>query len=118
MADAYLAISQIATDPYMNDRVRACVTQQDHLGAIDIGDTSPAFWAADNAYLWASSPTWGEKWDYAMAAHPNDPEYQPGADPAVIPDADILATVQALAPVAPPSSDIATDPDPDAPVPS
>jgi hypothetical protein len=104
MADAYLAISQIAADEAMNNRVRACVTQQDHLGAIDINSAAPAFWAADNAYLWASSPTWGEKWDYALSTG-ND---NPGADAAVITDGDILATIQALAPLPPPPEEPAT----------
>lgn len=92
MADAYLAISQIAADQFMNDRVRACAAQQ------DVPDY--AAWTLANQYRWASSPSWGEKWDSALAAHPDpDPEnpYYPGADPAVISDADILATVQALA---------------------
>lgn len=93
MADAYLAISQIATDQFMNDRVRACAAQQ------QVPD--PATWTLANQYTWAASPSWGEKWEYALAAHPDDgdpdtPAYEPGADPAVITDADILATVQAL----------------------
>ena len=89
MADSYLAISQIASDAYMNSRVRACAAQQ-HV-------EDEGAWTMENQYRWASSPSWGEKWDYSLAAHPDDPEYFPGADSAVITDADILATVQALA---------------------
>jgi hypothetical protein len=104
MADSYLAISAIAANMTMNERVRACATQQAHLGnAPDIDD--PIVWTAENRYLWASSPEWGEKWDYAVETHPpeppteenpNPPAYDPGADEAVITDADILATVQEL----------------------
>jgi hypothetical protein len=96
MADSYLAIAQIANDPSMNERVHACAAQQQNLGA----DIDSAAWGWNNRYRWASSPSWGEKWDYALATHPDDPDdrrpYQPGADPAVITDDDILATVQAL----------------------
>lgn len=94
MADAYLTISYVANDGFMVERVRACATQQEHLGSIGVDD--PYAWAYDNRYLWASSPGWAEKWDYALQTH-EDPGYAPGSDPAVITDADILASVQALA---------------------
>lgn len=94
MSDSYKAISEVAADTWMHERLRACASQQDHLGSITVPD--PIQWVSDNRYIWASSPTWAEKWDYAKATHP-DPTYQPGADSAVITDADILATVQALA---------------------
>lgn len=93
MADSYKSISEIAADTWMNERMRACASQQAHLGSITV---DPIPWVADMRYIWASSPTWGEKWDYAKATH-NDVNYQPGADAAVITDADILATVQELA---------------------
>lgn len=95
MADAYLAISEIATDEFMRERLRAAATQQSHLGTASL-ITDPLTWVDLNRYVWASSPTWGEKWDYALAAHPDEPGYAPGKDAAVITDADILATVQAL----------------------
>lgn len=93
MPDSYLAISEIAADAWMNERLRACASQQSHLGN---PPADPIQWVADMRYVWASSPTWGEKWDYAKATH-GDPDYQPGKDPAVITDGDILATVQELA---------------------
>ena len=96
MADSFLAISQIAADTYMNERVHACAAQQE-LGGAQIDSAN---WTWENRYMWASSPSWGEKWDYANETHPpeesGEPPYQPGADPAVITDADILSTVQAL----------------------
>src|SRR4051794_24614286 len=103
MADAYLAISEVANDPHMTERLNAAVTQQNHLGSIDLGqyESSPynlTAWVHDNRYLWAASPGWGAAWDSALAAHPPDtePDYQPGQDPAVITDGMILATVQQL----------------------
>jgi len=91
MADSYLAIATIATDEFMIQRVRACATQQAHLGnAPKIDDAQR--WTNDNAYLWAASPSWGEKWESALAGGVESP----GQDEAVITDGDILATVQAL----------------------
>jgi hypothetical protein len=95
--DAYLAISQIANDTNMVQRMYAATTQQLHLGSAQTGPYTAITWVDVNRYLWASSPGWGEAWDYALAAHPDDPEYEPGKDPGVITDGMILATVQALA---------------------
>jgi hypothetical protein len=101
MADSYLAISAIANDEFMQERLKACATQQAHLGnasvitddPINRPDTWSAInWVEQNKYLWASSPSWGEKWASALAGG----EEEPGKNEAVITDADILATVQAL----------------------
>lgn len=105
MSDSYLAISIIANNEHMKERIRACATQQAHLGNAPaiIRDPFnwPVTWAAinwvdQNRYLWAASPGWGEKWASALVSHEADPDYEPGNDEAVITDADILATVQAL----------------------
>lgn len=96
MSDAYLTIAEIAADQHMTDRVTACAAQQKLQGAPI--EYAP-HWAVEQRYAWASSPTWGEKWDYARLTHEDAPDYEPGTDPAVITDADILATVQSLAPV-------------------
>lgn len=98
MTDSYLAISAIANDEWMNERMNACATQQAHLGnvpeVLSIGTPpDPLLWVQANRYVWASSPGWGEKWDYALAS---DPDSEPGKDTAVITDEDILATVQHL----------------------
>jgi hypothetical protein len=98
MTDAYLTIAEIASDQNMTERVTACAAQQSFRGAPI--DYAP-HWAAEQRYAWASSPTWGEKWDSAKVSHEGDPDYEPGADPAVITDADILSTVQVLAPIPP-----------------
>jgi hypothetical protein len=99
LADSYSSISQIANDRYLNERMRACATQQAHLGAVPgIGSEPDAAlaWVDDQRYVWASSPGWGGAWDSALAGHPGDPNYQPGNDPAVITDEMILSTVQTL----------------------
>ena len=95
MSDAYLAISEIANNKTMNERMRAAVVQQVHLGNAPLV-SDPIRWVGDNMYLWASSPGWGAAWDSALAAHPDDPTFDPGADPAVITDSMILSTVQEL----------------------
>jgi hypothetical protein len=101
MADSYLSIAAIAGDQFMTERLNAAVTQQDYLGSIDVGTygNNPynlTQWVNDYRYVWASSPGWGAAWDSALAAHPDDPEYEPGKDPAVITDGMILSTVQQL----------------------
>jgi hypothetical protein len=102
MADAYLAISEIASDQNMRERMNAATTQQQYLGSIeiDLPNVARPFnaqeWVQINRYVWASSPGWGAAWDSALAGHPDDDTYEPGADPAVITDSMILSTVQAL----------------------
>jgi hypothetical protein len=103
MADSYLAISAIANDEYMIERMYACATQQQHLGSIDVKMSNVAEpfsaqeWVNQYKYVWASSPSWGEAWTYALETHTDDPDYEPGQDEAVITDGMILSTVQALA---------------------
>jgi|SRR3982751_6638879 hypothetical protein len=101
MADSYWTISEVANDNFMTERMNAAVAQQRHIGAIDLGsfNSSPynlTAWVHDNRYVWASSPGWGAAWDFALAGHPGEPDYEPGKDPAVITDGMILATVQEL----------------------
>jgi hypothetical protein len=104
MADSYLAISEIASDQRMTERLNAAATQQEHLGAVDFHYANTAapysaqVWVHDYRYVWASSPGWGAAWDSALAAHPpaTEPDYEPGRDPGVITDGMILSTVQAL----------------------
>jgi hypothetical protein len=103
MSDSYLTIAEVAGNTAMYQRMQACVIQQAHLGNVPLIE-DPTTWVGVNSYLWASSPGWGEKWDYANATHPPEPVegqpltvvYDPGRDAAVITDADILATVQTL----------------------
>lgn len=107
MTDSYLAIASIADDEAMNKRMNAAVAQQAQLGNLSLNQIGNAYnlttWVEDRRYIWASSPGWGEKWDYAVLSHEGDPDYQPGEDAAVITDADILSAVQALSPKAKPT---------------
>lgn len=108
MADSYLAISEIAGNASMIERLNAAVTQQWKLGLINLGrDGVNAFnaitWVDTNRYVWAASPGWGEAWTYARSTH-TDVDYDPGRDESVITDNMILATVQALAPANPGSA--------------
>jgi hypothetical protein len=95
MSDAYLAISEIADDAHMQRRLNSAAVQQDHLGEARL-PPDPLAWVMNNRYLWASSPGWGAAWDSALAGHPDEPDYEPGKDPAVITDGMILATIQTL----------------------
>ena len=45
---------------------------------------------------WAASPGWDAAWESALASHPDEPEYDPGADEAAITDAMILSQVQSM----------------------
>lgn len=87
--DTYLAIANAADSHSMQRRITACAAQQNAPG-------DPTQWALTNRYQWAAAPGWGAAWDSALAAHPDDPAYDPGADPAVITDAMILAQIQAM----------------------
>lgn len=83
--DQYLTISTVADDSHMVRRVSACAAQQNAPG-------DPVQWAYDNRYTWAASPGWAAAWDSALASdNPN-----PGADPAVITDGQILSQVQTM----------------------
>ncbi len=108
MADTYLSISQIANDTNMKERVKACLSQQVFLGhipdtffsgipSVSTRSAVVMLWVEQNRYIWASSPTWGEKWTAALLAHAADPEYEPGTDLTVIADTDILTTIRSLA---------------------
>jgi hypothetical protein len=102
MADPYMAIAAIANDKNMVERMYACTTQQLYLGNVNLNlpHVSDPFsaqeWVNLNKYVWASSPSWGDKWKYALDSHPDEPDYEPGQDEAVITDGDILSTVQTL----------------------
>lgn len=96
MADSYLSIAAIAGDQFMHERMMAASTQQSYLGNAPLIQPGVFQWVDNNRYVWAASPGWGAAWDSALAAHPDDPAYEPGKDPAVITDGMILATVQNL----------------------
>jgi hypothetical protein len=60
------------------------------------GFSDPDSWTAAHRRTWAASPGWDSAWESAYASHPDDPDYQPGTDEAVITDGMILSAVQAI----------------------
>lgn len=86
---SYWSISQMHGSPTLRQRITACCAQE---GAADPEQTA-------NDIMWTvcASPGWGEAWDYAVAqaiqAGPQNAT-DPGMDPAVITDAQILSAVQ------------------------
>lgn len=90
----YLTQSAIADDAYMKNRVAQCAAQQ---GVTDAGIDAD-LWANEWRRVWASSPTWDDAWESALVNPDNPAGYQPGMDPAVITDNQILAQVQSMMP--------------------
>ena len=80
----YLTVSVIAKDPAMHARVTACAAEQQ----VD----NPETWTSELRWKWAAQPDWDEAWESAVASGNSDP----GADPAVITDGQILSAVQAI----------------------
>lgn len=93
---SYLDQSEIAANSSMLSRVAQCAAQQ--------GVTNADDWTNVNKRTWAAAPGWDAAWASAKASHPppTDPglavPYDPGADEAVITDAQILSQVQSMLP--------------------
>ena len=88
----YLTQAIIADDPYVRLRVSSCAAQQGVAG--EGSGIDPDSWTLQWRRVWASSPGWDVAWESAMASqNPN-----PGGDPTVITDAQILSQVQAMMP--------------------
>ena len=85
MSDPYLAIANAASSASLQARVTACAAQEHAPG-------DPVQWTWDNRWQWAAAPGWGAAFASAEAAGNEDP----GADPAVITDAQILGQVQLM----------------------
>lgn len=87
---AYWDVSLLAADGEFQNRVAACYATETPIGTGD----QPMSWAAEHAWDVAAAPGFGDAYASAIAAGvPN-----PGRDPAVISDAQILSAVQALMP--------------------
>lgn len=84
---SYLTQGTISRNPSMQDRVAQCAASE--------GIADPDLWMMNHARQWAASPGWDAAWESAIASHP-EPEYDPGADAAVITDPMILSEVQSL----------------------
>lgn len=83
---SYTSQAQLSTDPHFQVRIAACA-------AVEVPKThQPQQWATDHVWWVAASPGFADSYEYAL----NTDVVDPGKDPAVITDAQILATVQAL----------------------
>lgn len=91
----YLDQAAIAENASMIKRVAQCAAQQNI--------ENPDQWTSMNRRTWAASPGWEDAWASALASHEDNPSYDPGADQAVITDAQILAQVQSMV-ITPPAS--------------
>ena len=85
---SYLTQAEIANNGSMNNRVAQAATEE---GKGD-GDA----WAAQNRRAWAAAPGWDDAWESSRASHPDEPEYDPGADEAVVTDGMILSQIQSM----------------------
>jgi len=81
---SYWDTALMANDGELWQREIACAATE--------GIDDPQNWADAHRWQLAGQPGWGDAWSSALAA--GNPT--PGRDPAVIPDAWILAGVQAL----------------------
>ena len=86
---AYYDISLLANDADFSQRTQACVATE----APNSATMTPAGWWSEHAWDMASQPGFGDAYASAIANEvPN-----PGRDPSVISDAQILSAVQAIA---------------------
>jgi hypothetical protein len=86
---AYWDVSQLAQDPDFLLRVAACYSTET---ATDPEAAYPTQWASEHQWAIAGAPGFGEAYASAVAGGvPN-----PGRDPAVIGDDQILAAVQLI----------------------
>ena len=86
---AYYDVAQLAQDPDFNVRIAACYATET---AGDPAAVYPTQWAAEHQWQIAGAPGFGDAYASAVAGDvPN-----PGRDPSVIGDDQILAAVQAV----------------------
>ena len=84
---SYMAQAQLSNDSDFTARVASCA-------AVEVPHThQPLQWAYDHIWWIAAAPGFADAYDYALL---NGNE-NPGADPAVITDSQILSAVQAVA---------------------
>ena len=91
---SYLTQAAIAQNQTLTQRVAQCAAQQEI--------PNPDGWTQENRRVWASSPGWDTAWESALETNKNQPNYDPGADEAVVTDQMILSEVQAIKPPAVP----------------
>lgn len=88
----YLTQSVIADDPHMRLRIAQAAASE---GVTEAG-LDPDAWMITWRRLWAAAPGWDAQWESSQAANP--PISDPGKDPGVITDAQILSQVQSMKP--------------------
>lgn len=81
---AYSDIALLSSDNDFINRTIACAATEDI--------QSPDVWATEHRWQLAATPTFGEKYGYAVA----NGVARPGNDPSVISDPEILSAVQAM----------------------
>ena len=80
----FLEVAQMAQSESLMDRVTGAVAMEN--------EHAPEVWVSQHKWRVATAPGWHEKWAYAV----NTGNADPGSDPGVITDADILTQVQFL----------------------
>lgn len=92
---SYLTQNEIASSRGMLDRVAQAAAQENVA-------SDPDRWTYENRRDWAAAPGWDAAWESYRAAHPDEPDLDPGLDEGVVTDGMILSQVQAMA--APPGA--------------
>jgi len=82
---AYATTAQITQSTALMQRLIACAAEQKKVKPYQN-------WVLDRIWDIAVSPGWSAKWESAVASENPDP----GADPAVISDQDILGVIQPM----------------------
>ena len=86
---SYKTQNEIANSRGMLDRVAQAAAQEDVA-------SDPDRWTYENRRDWAAAPGWDAAWESYRAAHPDEPDLDPGLDEGVITDGMILSQVQAM----------------------
>ena len=93
--DQLYDISSLAANEHMQQRVAAAIAKESN-GAYPVPPPETAEQEAwGRRWDWASTPTWAEKYRYALDTGVENP----GVDPGVISDADISAWVTSTWPL-------------------
>ena len=97
---SYSSQAALSVDPHFYNRVSACAAVEVPASGLSVTPPVPTGpeWAMRNVWAVAAAPGFADAYEYALNTSVEDP----GNDPAVITDAQILAAVQGLLPPMPP----------------
>jgi hypothetical protein len=87
-------VALLAVDPDFLSRTSACVAVEQNADPGSWVDINPQRWAMEHQWQMAATPTFGDKYGYAVSTG----VVRPGNDPSVISDGEILSAVQAIDP--------------------